>query len=261
MKISKIREKTKIFQFLQKEKYLHLYSIGDLDDFFWPYTTWYGMESSGGIDSVMMLYHGQTPPTLLALSSDIGPAGQLLSAVMDILPDHFFAHLSPGLEKPFELNFQLLSHGLHYKMALIDHANVFDVDCTEVKQFGEREIDEIRELYESSYPGNWFDPRMLDTGKYFGIREDGQLVSLAGVHVYSKSYQVAALGNITTRPSHRNRGYASKAAAKLCQTLLVEKLLVGLNVAAENLPAIECYRKLGFQIIANYNEYTITKKV
>ena len=32
----------KIEEYLRKDVYLHIYGIGDLDEFFRPYTTWYG---------------------------------------------------------------------------------------------------------------------------------------------------------------------------------------------------------------------------
>jgi hypothetical protein len=44
----------------------------------------------------------------------------------------------------------------------------------------------IETLYRQSYPGNWFDARMLDTKQYFGVRDEaGALTCIAGVHVFS----------------------------------------------------------------------------
>ena len=37
-----LHDKKELEHFLNKDIYLHIYSIGDLDDFFWPYTIWYG---------------------------------------------------------------------------------------------------------------------------------------------------------------------------------------------------------------------------
>jgi hypothetical protein len=36
-----LHDKATIERVLRRNVYLHLYSIGDLDDFFWPYTVWY----------------------------------------------------------------------------------------------------------------------------------------------------------------------------------------------------------------------------
>jgi predicted GNAT family acetyltransferase len=97
-------------------------------------------------------------------------------------------------------------------------------------------------------------------GQYFGLRQDGRLVSVAGVHVYSEHYRVAALGNIVTHPAYRRRGYARQVMARLCQSVLEKVEHVGLNVKADNDAAIACYARLGFEIIAPYGEFTMTAK-
>jgi predicted GNAT family acetyltransferase len=99
---------------------------------------------------------------------------------------------------------------------------------------------------------------MLQTGFYFGVRRGADLVSVAGVHVYSPQYRVAALGNITTRPDVRGRGLAAVATARLCRELLRSGIEhVGLNVKADNEGAVHCYEKLGFEAVAGYGEYTL----
>ncbi|MBI4727464.1 GNAT family N-acetyltransferase [candidate division TA06 bacterium] len=119
---------------------------------------------------------------------------------------------------------------------------------------------EILNFYSSSYPGNWFDIRMLETGQYFGIRDKGRLVSIAGIHVYSPAYKVAALGNIATKPEFRGKGLGTKVTAALCRNLLKMVNIIGLNVKADNTGAIRCYRKLGFEITGEYNEFMATKR-
>ncbi len=103
-------------------------------------------------------------------------------------------------------------------------------------------------------------PRMLQTRQYFGLRVNGRLVSVAGVHVYSPVYRVAAIGNVVTHPAHRNKGYAKLVTARLCQSLLETVDHLGLNVKADNNAAIACYRELGFKIVAPYGEFTVEQK-
>jgi predicted GNAT family acetyltransferase len=79
-------------------------------------------------------------------------------------------------------------------------------------------------------------------------------LSVAGVHVYSEPYRVAALGNVATHTAHRGQGLATTAVAALCRNLLGTVDHVGLNVAADNTAAIRCYQRLGFRIIATYEE-------
>jgi ribosomal protein S18 acetylase RimI-like enzyme len=116
-------------------------------------------------------------------------------------------------------------------------------------------------LYAAAYPGNFFVPRMLETGYYFGIRRGGMLASVAGVHVFSRPYKVAALGNITTRPDFRGQGLATAATVRLCQELRGAGIEhIGLNVKADNQAALECYKRIGFKQIADYGEYTMNAK-
>jgi predicted GNAT family acetyltransferase len=123
------------------------------------------------------------------------------------------------------------------------------------------DTEDLLALYAASYPGNWFVPRMLETGLYYGIRRGRALVSVAGVHVYSPHYKVAALGNIATRPDARGRGLATAVTARLCHELLLQGIEhVGLNVKADNPSAIACYEKLGFQRVADYGEYRVEPK-
>ena len=116
-------------------------------------------------------------------------------------------------------------------------------------------LSEVGQFYSEAYPGNWFEPRMLHSGQYFGIREEGKLVSVAGVHVYAPSQGVAGLGNIATHPDYRGRGLGTAVTARLCESLLESVETVGLNVVAHNQAAISCYEKLGFVPHAHYEEF------
>ncbi len=121
------------------------------------------------------------------------------------------------------------------------------------------DLPEINQLYQESYPENAFDPRMLESGKTIGIRLLGQLASIAGIHSYSATYRVAALGNITTHPEHRNQGYGKAVTARLCQLLEGSVDFIGLHVKCDNQPAISLYQSLGFRITSIYEEFSLKK--
>ena len=59
-----LRDKGEIERFLRKNVYLHLYGVGDLDEFFWPYTTWFGSRTGEDLVAVALLYTGRALPTL-----------------------------------------------------------------------------------------------------------------------------------------------------------------------------------------------------
>lgn len=257
--------KDEIEAFLRRHPFLHLYEIGDLDDFFWSYTNWYALQDSDSIRQIVLLYVGAELPVLLGLTEGSGEQmSELLHSLLHLLPKRFYAHLSSNPVEIFAKDYQIQSHGIYHKMGLTNllylNSYLNKVDTSSVEQMSHSDLQELEALYHVSYPGNWFDPRMLETGHYYGVRQGSALVSVAGVHVYSPKYKVATLGNVTTHPNFRKQGLATKVCAKLCQSLLDSVDYIGLNVKADNTGAISCYERLGFEKIAVYGEYTLELK-
>lgn len=255
-----LSDRDSIEALLRRDVDLHLYEIGDLDDFFWPRTAWHGLIEGGELREAALVYAAPDLPTVLALSRDPTSMRALLREMTPRLPDRFYAHLSPGLADELAPHFYATSHGKHAKMALRSTTAVEAVNTSEVALLSPADAPELLSLYESSYPGNWFDPRMLETGHYAGIRRGGELVSAAGVHVYSRRYRVAALGNITTRPDVRGRGLGAAVTAGLCKDLARSVDHIGLNVKSDNTSAITCYSKLGFEHVAVYEEMSFERR-
>jgi ribosomal protein S18 acetylase RimI-like enzyme len=234
---------------------LHLYELGDLDDFFWPYTTWYASPDGG---PPLLVYSGVELPVLIGL--DRAPFDRLkalLRRAGAVLPAHFYAHLSGDADEVFRPTHRVTSHGQHYKMTLADPGRLANVPTQGVERLSPADLPALQALYAAAYPGNWFDPRMLATGCYFGLRRGTDLVSVAGVHVYSPRYRAAALGNITTHPDFRGQGLCTQVTAALCLALLDHLDHIGLNVLIDNTPAIHCYTRLGFEVTGEYEEFMI----
>ena len=255
-----LHDKEELLSYFKRDVYLHIYSIGDLDDFFWDYTTWYGLREEGEMKAVVLVYSGTSMPVLLALSDELSSLKDLVSSIVQLLPPTCYAHVSPGVEESLLGNYTLESFGMHYKMALKKRELLHMVDTSQVTRLSKKDLSEIETLYEESYPENFFDMRMLETTYYYGIRTLTGLASIAGVHVYSKKYGVAALGNITTHPDFREKGFAKAVTAKLCTDLLGSVSYVGLNVKADNEAAIHCYSNIGFEVAGCYEEYTAEVK-
>jgi ribosomal protein S18 acetylase RimI-like enzyme len=256
-----LHDKNQVETFFRQNTFLHLYEIGDLDDFFWHHTTWYALTDRQQIKQIALLYTSGSLPVLLALTeASLDSMQELLRAIIYLLPKQFYAHLSKDLVTVFADECQIKSHGTYYKMALTNSFYLNTFDTSDVIPLSVANITEVEHLYRLSYPDNWFESRMLETGDYFGIKQYKNLVSVAGVHVYSPQYKVAALGNITTHPQFRGRGLAKVVCAKLCQELLQTVTHIGLNVKVDNASAIACYSQLGFEPIATYEEYSLELK-
>lgn len=261
MPLVSLHAPSEIAAVLGRNPALHIYTLGDLDDFFWPYTTWYALMDAGTIQAVVLLYHATAVPTLLALTETPTDAMcTLLRAVKRLLPKQIYAHLNLEYVPLLADDYYAQSHGLHHRMVLGDPARVAAVDTRQCVALSVADLDDLRRLYAASYPGNWFDPRMLETGYYYAIRRNGELVSVAGVHVYAPQYGVAALGNITTHPAFRSQGLGLAVTAKVCQALLPTVNYIGLNVHVGNERAIASYTRLGFESTIVFEECMLTLK-
>lgn len=230
---------------------LHLYELGDLDDFFWPHTTWYARG-----DAIALVYAASELPILIALGD--GAQVELLASLRDELPPRVYAHLSPGLIDSLLVRYVDEPHGEYLKMSLAEPGKLEGVDTAGIDRLGPEHREELLAFYERAYPGNWFDPRMLTVGHYFARREAGMIIAAGGVHVYSARERVAALGNIAVLPEARGRGLARQVTAAVCRSLRDTTDHVGLNVRTDNAPAIACYSALGFARVATYEEHLLT---
>lgn len=257
-----LHEKAEIETFLRRSVALHIYGLGDLDAFFWPGTQWYGLQQDGEIRALALLYIAIRPPVLLALApqNEMAPLRALLTHLLPLLPEQIYTHLSSGLEEILQTAYHLRSYGLHDKMILTDPTLFQRYLTPDVVRLTPDHLPQIMALYDASYPDHAFDPRMLETRQFFGIWRDDQLASIAGIHVYSPEYRVAAIGNVTTHPRYRNQGLGKAVIASLLQSLMDTVTHIGLNVKSDNHAALRSYQQLGFEHVDTYHEAMLTQK-
>ncbi len=259
MNVELVHNKKVLFEFLQKEAGLQIYLTGDLDDFFWPKTSWYALKENDEIKSVALLYSGMMPPTLLCFQrKDPESAMLLLKEIKPLLPCRFYAHLGNGFADVFGSENIVEHYGVNYKMVL--HKKIHFEIVNDVRRLGINDLPRLLKLYSVAYPNNWFDNRMLESGKYLGYFIEDELIAVAGIHVYSAKYKVAALGNITTHPAFRQQGIGIKITAALCADLQQSVDVIGLNVRSDNACAIRLYENLGFEIEGKYMECLVGNK-
>ena len=58
-----LHSKDDVERFCRKNPILHLYTLGDLDDFFWPHTTWYALRDAGEVRQLVLCYTALKLPT------------------------------------------------------------------------------------------------------------------------------------------------------------------------------------------------------
>lgn len=261
----KINSKPELEAYFRRDNVLlHLYEIGDLDDFFWSQTSWTALkDETGKAHFIVLTYAGADPPVVIALGGSTDHGVALLNRMLTtgLLSTRFYSHLSLGLSESLVGAYCPEHHGQYCKMGLSDRNAADSVDTSAVQLLLPAHLPEIEAFYRVHYPGNWFDSKMLDTRQTFGIwsastaHSAGELVAIAGVHVYSVTYSVAALGNIAVHLDHRGKGLARLVTAALVKSLLSEGIQhIGLNVLADNGAAVACYKRLGFIQIAQFEE-------
>ena len=263
MRLVTLSDRDGIEAWLRRDAALHLYELGDLDDFFWPKTTWFGLTEAEGakVEAIALLYAATSMDVLVAMDheEDMPRVRALLELLVPVLPRRFYAHLLPGSADVVARTHDLEPHGTHDRMILVDRSRIRAVDTKDAVALTVSDAPALAAFYARAYPGNWFDPRMLETGAYFGIRRDGDIVSAAGVHVVSKRGRVAALGNVATDPSMRGQGLARIASAAVCKAL-ADLDPIGLNVVNDNAAAIAMYRDLGFERRSSYEEHLAVRR-
>src|SRR5574341_999640 len=257
-----LHDKAQIEAFARKNPLVHLFSLGDLDDGFWEHTVWYAWEVEGAITQMCLLYTGLDAPSVLVYPEP--PDDQmrdLLAAMQRLLPHKFYAHVLPDMLDIFAPLFDHTPHGLLLRMGLTDTTRLNDFDTAGVEPLTRADGDQLKLFYALAHPDNVFDPRLLETGRDYGVRAGNEIISAAGVHAYSPTYGAAALGNVATHPAHRGRGLATAACAKLCQELRREGIAhIGLTVFANNAAAIRIYERLGFETVLEFGAYTFTAR-
>ena len=215
--VVELRDRDAIAAFCRRRPAVHAYELGDLDDFFWPHTRWLGWQPNSRLEQLALLYDEPDPPVLLALAEEPEEGmSDLLRSVAADLPGSLYAHLSPALVDALAPAIVPSAEPvLHCKLGLVDPPALERHDTDEAELLAPSQLAEIEAFYRRAYPGTWFQPRMLETGRYVGIRRDGELACVAGIHVWSPTWRVAASRerrNPPGAPGDRSRNCGVRAA-------------------------------------------------
>ena len=170
-----LHDKEEIEQFLRKNVPLHIYELGDLDDFYWPHTTWYAFRDGTGVRALLMLYTAEALPVLLALceGEEVPIQKVLICSIFHLLPTRFYGHVTPGIEEALFQGYTLTPTGANFRMLLKDTRPLEKVDTDSVFRLSIGDVEELMAFYELSYPGHNFSPRMVKTDMYWGRKEGG----------------------------------------------------------------------------------------
>ena len=241
--------------FLVEDRIKAAYQLGNLNPANLPFCKWYGYEEEGRLVTLFLYYTGLRVPTLFTLGDDRG-ADILFNQVCSELP-RIHVNISESQRKDLRKYYKFKSLDRMVRMYLRKEDYVKQFNFDDVFRLGHSNTASIMKLYQH-YPDHFFEPSQLEMGLYFGVRRNGELISIAGLHVLSEDYDVAAIGNLVTHSECRKSGYALRCTARLLDELFKRVSLVTLNVAETNKEASCLYRKFGFQEHNIYLEGHVT---
>jgi len=248
--VENLADRSELRRYLVQDKLANAYLLGllrDLDPEHFPDCNWYGTRApDGSLEGVLCVYSGLSLPAVVAIGSEVGVEA-LLEACADDLPDRFRFYIAAPHLDTLQWEYDVSKIRRIRRMGLHRSDYRSTGPPAEVRRLGHADTAAIMRLYEF-YPDNLFEPSQLETGLYFGIDDDeGRLLSIAGIHVVSDDFDVAAIGNLVTRPSARGRGFATACTNRLLDELFERVSLVALNVREDNDPAIAVYERFGFR--------------
>lgn len=251
----RLTDKDTIRAFLNTDRALMAYALGDLDEAFWPQSVFYGTYLGDQLESVVLLYQGLDPAVLTAFGDPYG-----LSAVLEeqLLPREIYYLIVPEMEMILRSCYKLPKQEREWRMVL-DHGNFSPPTMLDVAHLEPEHAGVLAELYRhAAGPGEEivaFSPWQIAHGMFYGVWDGGELVATAGTHVWSEAEGVVAIGNVFTRPEYRGRGYASACTGAVTQAALSTGLdTIVLNVRCDNAAAIHVYEKLGFRLYHTFLE-------
>ena len=228
--------------FLNTDRCWADYALGDLEPELYQFTEWYGVVDEGVLIALAMLFKGFEPPIFFAMGQ-----GRGLELILDRVVREPRIGLSVREEHlPIVDRYYCTDARIPmWKMGL-DASEFRPVASDGVRRLTMSDVPDLLALYTFG-GGDAFQPKEIESGVFFGLRQNGRLVAVAGTHVVSKSGRIAALGNVMTHPHHRGQGLATIATCAVCAALIEQGIeTIGLSVARANASAIRVYEKLGF---------------
>jgi ribosomal protein S18 acetylase RimI-like enzyme len=233
-------DRAQIRTFLEQDRLFAAYALCDLEEREFGRTRWGAAFQADKMVAVVLEYSGMTPQPMFVMGREDG-----IDAILRDLIRPRAAYLAALPEN-------MAAVKTHYRMdpgpqmvrMWVDRAR-FRPYPADVRRLLPVEIGELNRLYQLGF-ASWLPSSAIAEGVYYGMRAGGRLVAAAGTHVVSPEARLAVVGNVLTHVDYRGRGYATAVTGAVTAELLRWCDQVTLNVRADNPPALQAYRRLGY---------------
>ncbi|MGL4305546.1 MAG: GNAT family N-acetyltransferase [Mycobacteriaceae bacterium] len=106
------------------------------------------------------------------------------------------------------------------------------------------DVPQMLDLIARTKPGP-FSSRTIELGRYFGIKDEGKLIAMAGERMKPQGW--SEISAVCTDPKYRGKGLANKIIRVLSATIRDSGDIPFLHATDTNTSAISVYQSLGFK--------------
>lgn len=257
MKLRAIHDRDIIKEYLNRQEAGNfIYQCNNLETPFWETTQWYGLYEENILTALAMFVVKYDIPILLAASyceTDLYQE-ELFKQLRLFMPKRLYSHLNADIVRNNLVERKDLEVCRYYNMKLTERRIDKKTNSEILQQFGQEDTEDIINLLEESHPEYLIDHEFIKSGYFWGIKNSGKIISLAGVTAKSEEFKIVSIGNITTHPDYRNTGLSTKTVTRLIDYLEPDFKEIVLNVKETNETAVKFYKKLGFSKIGFFDE-------
>ena len=244
-------DRNALHAFLAQDRLYAAYAICDLEDREFARTRWGAAYDGDEMVAIGLEYLGPTPQPLFVMGRTDGIAAVLRDVIK---PRAAYIATRPDMLPAIEPYYRV-DAGPQMLRMWVDRAHFRPYPAT-VQRLLPVEIGELNRLYQLGF-ASWLPSSAIADGVYYGMRVNGRLIAAAGTHVVSPRARLAVVGNVLTHTDYRGRGFATAVTGAVTAELLRTCDQVVLNVRADNPPAINAYRRLGYAEHTRFDERLI----
>ncbi len=250
-----VRDPQAIRKILEPDRAYGAYAIAQLDPRYFERNEWVLSRGPDGQQALLVHSHTGLGNALFALGDTAA-----LDAAMSIRPGARFSFGSLRLEhkRTVDKYYVMTRPQLMSRMS-VKSEQFTPIDSSAVRLTG-ADVSLVNRLYSMEGGVTAYRESHLEEGVYYGVFENGSLVSIAGTHVVSRAERIAVVGNVFTHPRHRGKGFATQATSAATRDLLGFCDMVVLTVEVGNDPAVRIYTGLGYQPVCNLHETPLLRK-
>lgn len=187
-------------------------------------------------------------PSIVPFAATRDDTPESLGALSDLLtPGEIAVFLQAG-EIPLPPRLRDVSRAVGVQM--VANRPIEQVDETGIAPLTREDAEEMLSLALLTKPGP-FTRNALDIGQFWGVRENGRLIAMAGQRMAQTGY--VELSGVCVHPDLRGRGLARKLSCYAAHRILEGGDKPYLHAYASNAAAIQLYESIGFELRATMN--------